>query len=60
MRVRSRCHGDVEVAPASADDLLQGPKLIPIVLRVFVPADGGGGAADAFGHLGLGQSRFLP
>ncbi len=60
MRVRSGCHRDVEVAPAGADDLLNGPKLVPIVLRIFVAADGGGGAADAFGHLGLGQSRLLP
>jgi len=60
MRLRSGFHGDIEVATAGANDLLKGPKLIAIVVRVFIAADGGGGAADAFGQLGLGQSRFLP
>ena len=59
MRIRSGFHSDAEVASASADDLVKGPKLVPIVLRIFVAANGGGGAADACGQAGLGSIPLL-
>ena len=50
---------EIEPSAAGIDDFLERAELVPVVLRVFIPADRRSGGADALGQLGLGETGLL-